>query len=43
MKKRYENPTINLTYVDDADILTTSGDWADYEGDDKQNDPYNEE
>ncbi len=27
MKKQYKNPTINLTYVNPADILATSGEW----------------
>ena len=27
MKKQYENPTISLTYVDNANILNTSGEW----------------
>ena len=40
MKKQYQAPVIDLTYIDDTDILTASGDWADYEGDDCQNDPY---
>ena len=35
MKKQYENPTVDLLYVNSADILTLSNGWDD----DQANDP----
>lgn len=43
MKKQYENPTIALTYFDNADILASSGDLASFTQDDTFDDPYGDD